>query len=81
MFVELCGRTRLNLDLEPDEAFRVLCKTLNMNCAAFEETEMFARKDDDGETRVYYKVQDRYEVFDDRGELFIALRNLAKLLG
>lgn len=81
MLVKFKATTVQEMDIDHCEAFRILCQTLDMNCACLEDTKMRAMLGPDGEKHVYYPVQDRYELFDDRGELFEALRNLAKLLG
>lgn len=81
MIVKVKATTVQEMDIDHCEAFRILCQTLDMNCAALDSTSMFTKENEYGELGVYYKVQDRNELFDDRGELFEALRNLAKLLG
>lgn len=81
MLVKFKATTLQEMDIDHCEAFRILCQTLDMNCASLANTSMYVKKKDDGELGVYYRVQDRDELFDDRGELFLALRNLANLLG
>lgn len=60
-------------DIRPTEALWVLRRTLGMEFALDEDTEYAVRKNRFGENAVY--VGD--EVFDDRGDLFVAIRNMA----
>ena len=80
MFVKVRATTVQELDIDPCEAFRILCQTLAINCASLDNSSMFTKENEYGELGVYYKVQDRDELFDDRGELFEALRKLAELV-
>lgn len=77
MFVDIKTKSILKVDITPSEAFRILCKTLNMDYMLEEDVEFFVEKDCDGNNCVYIKNQDD-RAYDDRGDLFIALRDVAK---
>lgn len=66
-----------NVSIDSEEAFKILCKSLDMECVLINEGEFFIKKDLDGEIRVYRSVDSKEEVYDDRGYLFIALSNVA----
>ena len=59
------------------DAFRHLCKMLYMDAVLDEDTDYYVVKDDSGECVVCRMKDGHDEVYDDRGELFIALRNVA----
>lgn len=74
MLVDVKVETTQQINIEPEEAFRILCKTLDMDFVLDENTNYKVFKDDyDNKNRVYVYG----ECFDDRGDLFIALRNVA----
>ena len=59
------------------DAFRHLCKMLYMDAVLDEDTDYYVVRDDFGDSIVCYMKNGHDEVYDDRGELFIALRNVA----
>lgn len=63
----------MNIDIEPDEAFRILCKTLNMEFVLNEDIDFYLAEDKHGNICVCTQG----DIYDDRGCLFVALRNLA----
>lgn len=63
--------------LEPEEAFRILCKTLGMEFVLNEDMDFFVRENCYGDNCVYYIKDGHDEEYDDRGNLFVALRNVA----
>ena len=67
----------VNIDIECDEAFAILCKTLHMEFVLNEDIDFFVRKDSYGNNCVYYIRDGHDEMYDDRGDLFVALRNVA----
>lgn len=74
MLVDVTTKTTHKIDIDPAEAFRILCKTLDMDFVLDENTNYKVFKDDhDNKNRVYVYG----ECFDDRGDLFVALRNVA----
>lgn len=80
MLVDVKVKTTTQIDIEPDEAFRLLCKTLNMECVLDDEDTFRIKKDENGDNRVHHFYYDgSYDIrpYDDRGDLFIALRNVA----
>lgn len=79
MVVEITTKSVTSVDIESDEAFRVLCKTLNMDYVLNEDMKFGVEKDSHGRNYVYRIGNDGsfYKRYDDRGDLFIALRNVA----
>lgn len=80
MLVDVKVKTDMQIDIEPEEAFRVLCETLNMKFVLDDYNDFIIKKDPYGDNRVYQRYFDgAYETrpYDDRGDLFIALRNVA----
>ena len=77
MIVNARVESVVNIDIECDEAFVMLCKTLNMEFVLNEDIDFFVRKDSYGDNCVYYINSGHDEMYDDRGDLFIALRNVA----
>lgn len=76
--VEIPVNVDLKIKLEPEEAFEMLCDSLGMPSVLLEDFEPILHKDEWGELGVYKKDSDgKEEKFDDRGELFVALRNVA----
>ena len=69
--------TKLQLDIEPEKAFKILCQTLDMNCVLREDIDFFVRESCYGDNRVYFIRNGHDEEYDHRGDLFIALRNVA----
>jgi hypothetical protein len=66
-------KTNCKIDIEPEEAFRILCQTLRMDIVLLEDADVYVKKDEYGDNCVYSK----FGKYDDRGDLFIALRNVA----
>ena len=77
MIVNAKVNSVVNLDIDCDEAFVILCKTLNMEFVLNEDIDFFVRKDSYGDNCVYYIRDGHDEMYDDRGDLFVALRNVA----
>ncbi|MBO5425300.1 MAG: hypothetical protein J6A25_07285 [Lachnospiraceae bacterium] len=77
MIVEARVNSVINIDIESDEAFVILCKTLQMDFVLNENIEFFVRQDAFGDNCVYYIKDGHDEKYDERGDLFIALRNVA----
>ena len=77
MIVDANVKTTMQIDIEPAEAFRILCKTLNMDFVLDEDTHYYVIEERTG--NVVYKTtkEARVECVDDRGDLFVALRNVA----
>ena len=70
-------KTTRQIDIDPIEAFRILCKTLDMEFVLNEDIDFFVRKDEYGDNCVYYIRDGHDEIYDWRGDLFVALRNVA----
>ena len=77
MIVEARVNSVINIDIESDEAFVILCKTLQMDFVLNENIEFFVRPDSFGDNCVYYIKDGHDEKYDERGDLFVALRNVA----
>ena len=77
MIVDIETKTVQQINIEPEEAFRILCKTLNMEFVLNEDIDFFVKKDCYNNNCVYYIKNGHDEEYDDRGDLFIALRNVA----
>lgn len=59
-------------DVTAEDAFNMLCRTLDMHCVMYEDADFIVK---DG--KLYEKIWDDYELIDSRGALFVALRNVA----
>lgn len=77
MIVDAKINTYMKIDIDPEEAFRILCRSLDMEYVLSEDYDFSVRKNSYGENLVYRTVNGRDNVFDDRADLFIALRNVA----
>ena len=77
MIVNATVESVVNLNIDCDEAFRILCKTLNMEFVLNEDINFFVQKDCYGDNCVYYIRDGHDEMYDDRGDLFVVLRNVA----
>ena len=79
MIVDANVKTTMQIDIEPAEAFRILCKTLDMDFVLDEDTVFYIVDTQDGKWRVekLNKKEMCVERMDDRGKLFVALRNVA----
>lgn len=77
MIVDARVESVINIDIESDEAFRILCQTLDMEFVLNEDIDFFVREDEYGDScvyRIYGGCDDKY---DEKGDLFVALRNVA----
>lgn len=79
MKIDIKTNTIIQADIDEIEAFRILCKTLHMDFVLDEDTNYFVGKKEYGENAVYeIGITDEDEGYvDDRGDLFVALRNVA----
>ena len=75
--VNVTAKTVCTIDIDSYEAFKILCKTLHMDFVLDENTEFFVHKNCDDELNVYTMVDGHDECYDERGKLFVALRNVA----
>lgn len=64
-------------DINEHEAFEILCETLHMGYVLDEETNFIVKKNEDGRNQLYAKSDICELLRDDRGDLFVALRNVA----
>lgn len=75
MKVDVKANAICQIDIDEIEAFKILCKTLHMDFVLDEDTDYFIREGECGENGVY--VTDGHDIkIDDRGDLFVALRNV-----
>ena len=65
------------VDIDSEEAFRVLCKSLQMGFVLDENTNFVVRKNRFGDNCVYCTTNNQERLYDSRGDLFVALRNVA----
>ena len=65
------------ITLTTEDAFHLLLKSLSMEFVLDESKEFFIRKDSLGENHVCYLHNGEERQYDYRGDLFIALRNVA----
>lgn len=77
MLVEVNVREKRKIDIDEYEAFRILCKSLAMDFVLDEDTKYFVRENLHGERCVYTLDNEKEMLYDDRGDLFVALRNVA----
>ena len=77
MIVDVATKAVCKIDIDSYEAFRILCKTLSMDFVLDEDTKYFIKKNEWDENVVNYINNGHDERIDDRGNLFIALRNVA----
>ncbi len=77
MFVDVNAKMKCSIDIESGEAFEILCKTLHMDFVLDEERIFFIKRNSDDKNCVYTLKENQEEKYDDRGDLFIALRNVA----
>lgn len=77
MLVNVKTNAVCSIDIEANEAFKILCDTLYMSFVCDEDTEYFVRKNSKDENCVYAIKNGHDELYDDRGDLFVALRNVA----
>ena len=77
MIVDVETKAICQINIDSDEAFRILCKTLHMDFVLDEDTDFFIRKNEDNENCVYVTKNGHDELYDYRGDLFVALRNVA----
>lgn len=77
MLVDIKAIQTVQSDIEPEEAFRILCKTLSMDFILDDDTDYFVTKDAYGNNIVCKGTNGKVKTVDDRGDLFIALCNVA----
>jgi hypothetical protein len=77
MLVDVNAKAVCQIDIDSTEAFRLLCKTLHMDFVLDEDTKFFVKENDLGEKYVYHIKDGHDEIYDYRGHLFVALRNVA----
>lgn len=44
MFVRFRAKTIHEMDIDPCEAFRILCETLDMNCTILDNSSLYVKK-------------------------------------
>lgn len=77
MLVDITARQIFKEYIEPEEAFRILCKTLSMDFILNDDPDYFVTKDASGQNIVCKGTNGKVKIVDDRGDLFIALCNVA----
>ena len=80
MKVEVNCKSRMEIDIDCEEAFKLLVKTLHMDFILDEDYEdCFTVSTEDG-THVYCTINGKDKEIDDRGELYRALTSVAKCI-
>lgn len=77
MEVNVNTKAICTIDIDSAEAFRILCETLHMGFVLDEDTNYFVYKNSDDELNVFKTVDGHDSCVDERGDLFVALRNVA----
>ena len=77
LLVDVNVKTVMKVEIDAEEAFRILCKSLAMDFVLDEDTDYQIRKDEYGKNGVYVPQYGLYYKLDSRGDLFVALRNVA----
>lgn len=77
MIVDITTKRTFNADIEPEEAFRILCKTLSMDFILEEKFDYFVTKNNSVENMVCKGTNGRVKIIDNRGDLLVALCNEA----
>jgi hypothetical protein len=77
MKIDVNVKSICSIDIDSTEAFRMLCKTLDMEFVYNSDIDFFVREDSLGENCVYFIKDGHDELYDERGDLFVALRNVA----
>lgn len=77
MLVNIKVNSVVSVDIDEQEAFMILCKTLQMEFALDDRTEYFVHKNDIGINCVYCVKDGQEFLYDSRGDLFVAIRNVA----
>lgn len=77
MLIDVKCTAVCEIDIDSSEAFDMLCKTLHMDFI-FEDKNFIVKKDEDEDENYVYIIKDgKEEIYDERGDLFVALRNVA----
>lgn len=76
MEVNVNTKAICTIDIDSAEAFRILCETLHMCFVLDEDINYFVYKNSDDELNVFKTVDGHDSCVDERGDLFVALRNV-----
>ena len=77
MLIDATLKAKYELDIDECEAFIILCKTLGMEYVLDENRKFYVKKDEYGDNAVHLNVCGKETIYDSRGDLFVALRNVA----
>lgn len=77
MLIDINVKSVCQIDIDEIESFMILLKTLHMEFVLNEDFDFFIRKDEENNNCVYIIKNGHDELYDERGDLFIALRNVA----
>jgi hypothetical protein len=80
MKVKVKANGEFEVDIDYNQAFYALCQTLGMDWAIEERKHFVVEENDFGEKVVCVVVDGEKHIYDDRGELFLAIRNLAEAI-
>ena len=77
MLVDVNVNSVCKVDIDLSEAFRILCETLHMTSVLDEDTKFIVKKNEDDENYLWAIKNGVEYPYDERGDLFVALRNVA----
>ena len=82
MEVDVNCKSVVKIDVNSEEAFKLLAKTLHMDFILDENItdKLYVRDNGDGELSIYDTSKHHDELFDDRGELYNALMATARCI-
>lgn len=80
MIIDVEKKTIHQIDIDEYEAFKILCSTLDMDCVLDEDADFIVTKNGFGTNTVCDLHDGVYNIYEDRGDLFIALRSVAREL-
>jgi hypothetical protein len=80
MEVDVNVKSIVKIDMNCEEAFRLLVKTLNMDFILDDLHDYYTHKNEYDELSVYEKVNGKEEEFDYRGDLYEALMETARCI-
>lgn len=75
--MEINCKAVCKVDIDSSEAFRILCKSLDMDFVLEDEDFIVKKDEEEDENYVYIVKNGKEELYDERGDLFVALRNVA----
>lgn len=78
MKVNVTRKEEIEIDINEIEAFKILCRTLNMEGILCEDFQYYVLEDEYGDRSVWVCGTESDYKYDDRGDLFLALCGVAE---